>query len=139
VQMIRVFVQNQRPLATSQVNLQVVMSFTGVWKQDAQLETVVEVAVYFLQLYKDVDPTAANLKVRLLMEFEVVWREVIDPFLDAHPLLSKSFSDGGHLSEELLGPESYAILKTIRENVIRMRKEAMEAGRSCGTSVSVAQ
>jgi hypothetical protein len=54
-------------------------------------------------------------------------------------LLSKSFSDGGHLSEELLGPESYAILKTIRENVIRMRKEAMEAGRSCGTSVSVAQ
>jgi hypothetical protein len=139
VQMIRVFVQNQRPLATSQVNLQVVMSFTGVWKQDAQLETVVEVAVYFLQLYKDVDPAAANLKVKLLMEFEVVWREVIDPFLDAHPLLSKSFSDGGHLSEELLGPESYAILKTIRENVIRMRKEAMEAGRSCGTSVSVAQ
>jgi hypothetical protein len=69
--MIRVFVQNRRPLATSQVNLQGVMSFTGVWKQNAQLETVVEVAVYFLQLYKDVDPAAANLKVKLLMEFEV--------------------------------------------------------------------
>jgi hypothetical protein len=137
--MIEVFIQRQRPLATSQVILQLVMSSTGVWKQDAQLDTVARVATRFLLLYKDVDPAAANLKVKLLMEFEVVWREVIDPFLDAHPLLSKSFSDGGHLSEELLGPESYAILKTIRENVIRMRKEAMEAGRSCGTSVSVAQ
>jgi hypothetical protein len=97
------------------------------------------VAVYFLQLYKDVDPAAANLKVKLLMEFEVIWREVIDPFLGTHPLLSESFSDGGHLFQELLGPESYAILKTIRENFVRMRKEAMEVGSSCGTSVSVAQ
>jgi hypothetical protein len=137
--MIEVFIQRQRPLATSQVILQLVMSSTGVWKQDAQLDTVARVATRFLLLYKDVDPAAANLKVKLLMEFEVVWREVIDPFLGTHPLLSKSFSDGGHLFEELLGPESYAILKTIREDVIRMRKEAMEAGSSCGTSVFLAQ
>lgn len=112
------------------------MSSTGIWKQDAQLDKVVEVAARFLLLYKGVDSAGANLKGKLLVEFEVVWREVIDPFLDTHPMLSRRFSDGGHLSEELLGSESYATLKTIRKNVLRMRKEATEADSSCETSAS---
>lgn len=137
--MIEVFIQQRSTLSSTRVDLRLLMSSTGIWKQDAQLDPVAEVATRFLLLYSGVDPAAATLKARLLMEFEVVWREVIDPFLSTHPLLSKNFSDGGHLFEELLGPESYAALKTIRENVIRMRKKAAEAGSSCGTSVSVAQ
>lgn len=115
------------------------MSSTGIWKQDAQLDTVVEVATCFLLLFSGVDPAAANLKVGLLREFEIVWREVIDPFLSTHPSLSKNFSGGGHLFPELLGPESHEILQSIRANVIRTRKEAKEAGNSRGTSVSAAQ
>lgn len=137
--MIEVFVQQRSTLSSTRIDLRLLRSSTGIWKQDAQLDTVAEVATHFLLLYNGVDPAAANLKAKLLMEFEVVWREVIDPFLSTHPLLSKNFSDGGHLFEELVGPESYAILKTIRGNVIRMRKKAAEAGSSSGTSVSVAQ
>lgn len=137
--MIEVFVQQRSTLSSTRIDLRLLMSSTGIWKQGAQLDTVVEVATRFLLLYNGVDPAVATLKVRFLMDFEVVWREVIDPFLSTHPLLSKNFSDGGHLFEELVGPESYAILKTIRGNVIRMRKKAAEAGSSSGTSVSVAQ
>lgn len=137
--MIEVFVQQRSTLSSTRIDLRLLMSSTGIWKQGAQLDTVVEVATRFLLLYNGVDPAVATLKARFLMDFEVVWREVIDPFLSTHPLLSKNFSDGGHLFEELVGPESYAILKTIRGNVIRMRKKAAEAGSSSGTSVSVAQ
>lgn len=137
--MIEVFIQQRSTLSSTRVDLRLLMSSTGIWKQDAQLDTVAEVATHFLLLYNGVDPAVATLKVKLLMEFEVVWREVIDPFLSTHPLISKNFYDGGHLFEELLGPESYAILKTIRENVIRVRKKVAEASSSCGTSVSVAQ
>ena len=137
--MTEAFVQQRSALSDTRVDLRLLMSSTGIWKQDAQLDTVVEVATCFLLLFSGVDPAAANLKVGLLREFEIVWREVIDPFLSTHPSLSKNFSDGGHLFPELLGPESHATLNSIRANVIRARKEAEEAGNSRGTSVSVAQ
>ena len=137
--MTEAFVQQRSALSDTRVDLRLLMSSTGIWKQDAQLDTVVEVATCFLLLFSGVDPAAANLKVGLLREFEIVWREVIDPFLSTHPSLSKNFSDGGHLFSELLGPESHEILQSIRANVIRTRKEAKEAGNSRGTSVSAAQ
>lgn len=137
--MIGVFAQHGRAPSNTQVDLGRLMSSTGIWKQDAQLDKVVEVAARFLLLYKDVDSADAKLKGKLLVEFEVLWREVIDPFISIHPLLSRHFSDGGHLFPELLGSESYASLRTIRTNILRMRKEEEEAGSSCGTSVSVAQ
>jgi hypothetical protein len=140
--MTEAFVQQRSALSNTRVDLRLLMSSTGIWKQDAQaaqLDTVVEVATCFLLLFSGVDPAAANLKFELLREFEIVWREVIDPFLSTDPSLSKNFSGGGHLFPELLGPESHATLNSIRANVIRARKEAEEAGNSRGTSVSVAQ
>lgn len=120
------FLQDGESLSTSRVNLQVCMSSTGIWKQDAELEPIVEAATCFLSLYKDVSPSEPHLKARLLMDFEVVWREIIDPFLGAHPLLSRHFSDGGYLSEELLGLDSYNILTNIRKQVIRNRERKRE-------------
>ena len=137
--MIEDFVQQRSTLSNTRVDLRLLMSSTGIWKQDAQLDTVVAVATRFLLLYNGVDPAAAKLKAALLREFEIVWREVIDPFLGTHPLLFKNFSDGGHLLPKLLDPESHEILQSIRANVIRTRKEAKEAGNSRGTSVPVAQ
>jgi hypothetical protein len=137
--MIEDFVQQRSTLSNTRVDLRLLMSSTGIWKQDAQLDTVVEVAARFLLLYSGVEPAAASLKVELLREFEIVWREVIDPFLGTHPSLSKNFSDGGHLLPKLLGPESHEILQSIRADVIRTREEAKEAGSSCRTSVPVAQ
>lgn len=133
------FVQQRSALSNTRVDLRSLMSSTGIWKQDAQLDTVAEVATCFLLLYHGVDPADANLGVQLLTEFEVVWREVIDPFLSADRSLFRNFSDGGHLVQELLGPELYATLKSIREDVIRTRKKAEEAGGSRGTSASAAQ
>jgi hypothetical protein len=115
--MTEAFVQQRSALSNTQVDLRLLMSSTGIWKQDAQLDTVVKVATCFLLLYHGVDPAAADLRVQLLMEFEVVWRQVIDPFLSTSPL-SKNFSDGGHLFSELLGSELHETLQSIRANVI---------------------
>ena len=120
--MIDAFVQEKKPYSAGRVDLQAAMNFTSVWKQDAELQAISEMAARFLSLYKDVNPSDVNLKTWLLMEFEVVWREVIDPFLAEDPLLSKQFSDGGYLSKELLGLDSYTILTGIRQQVIQNRK-----------------
>ena len=112
------------------------MSFTGIWKQDAELQAIVQVAARFLSLYKDVIPSDPHLKKWLLLEFEVVWREIIDPFLVVHPLLSRHFSDGGYLSQELLGLELYAILNNIRKQVIQHRNREQRTASSSGVGVS---
>jgi hypothetical protein len=137
--MIDAFVQDREPLSESRVNLQVCMGFTGIWKQDAELEPIVEVGVRFLSLYKDVSPSESRLKAMLLVDFEIVWREIIDPFLGVHPLLSRHFSDGGYLSEELLGPDLYTMLTNIRKQVIRNREREREwmAASSSGASISL--
>jgi hypothetical protein len=138
VQIIDAFVQEGRSLSADQVDLQSSMSFTSVWKQDAELGAIVEVAGRFLSLYKDVSPSDAHLKAKLLMEFEVVWREIIDPFLSVHPSLSNRFSDGGYLSQELLGIELYAILTSIRKQIIQHRKREERADSSGGVGISTA-
>ena len=78
-----------------------------------------------------------RLKAKLLMEFEIVWREIIDPFLGVHPLLSMHFSDGGYLSQELLGHSLYAILTNIRKQVIQNRKREQMAASSSDAGVSM--
>ena len=137
--MIDAFVQAEKPFSAGRVDLQVAMSFTSVWKQDAELQAISEVAVRFLALYKDVDPSDVHLKAKLLVEFEVVWREVIDPFLSIHPSLSRHFSGGGYLSKELLGPELYAILTGIRKQVIQSRKREQKAASSSTASISMSE
>jgi hypothetical protein len=139
VQTIDTFVQDREPISASRVNLQVCMSFTGIWKQDAELEPIVEAATCFLSLYKDVSPSEPHLKARLLMEFEIVWREIIDPFLVVHPLLSMHFSDGGYLSQELLGHSLYATLSNIRKQVIQNRKREQIAASSSDAGVSMTE
>jgi hypothetical protein len=62
------------------------------------------------------------MKFKLLDEFEVVWREIIDHFLDKRRSLFWEFVNGGRLCQELLDPESYAILTSIRRQVIQKRK-----------------
>jgi hypothetical protein len=126
VQMIDAFVQKRKQLSASQVDLRLSMRSTGVWKQDAKLGAIVEVATSFLALYNDADPSDPHLKFNLLGEFEVVWREIIDHFLDKHRSPFWEFVNGGRLCQELLDPESYAILTSIRRQVIQKRKR--EAG-----------
>lgn len=135
--MIDAFVQDREPLSASRVNIPVCMSFTRIWKQDAELEPIVEMAVRFLSLYKDVSPSDPHLKAKLLVEFEVVWREIISPFLDVDPLLCKHFSDGGYLSQELFGPDLYTILTDIRKKIIQNRKREEVAASSSSASISL--
>jgi hypothetical protein len=129
------FAWGGKPLCTDQVDLQVVMAFTGIWKQDAKLQAIVQVAARFLSLYKDVNPSDPHLKRELLTEFEVVWREIIDPLLGVHPSLSRHFSDGGYLCPELLGLDLYDILTEIRKQVMQNRKRTQTAVSSSGASV----
>lgn len=135
MQMVEIFMQQKKAVSTSQVNLQQAMSFAGIWKDDAQLDTIVEVATRFLLLYKDVDPSHADLKTKLLFEFEVVWREIIDPFLSTHLLTYRDFREGGTLFPELLGPETCIMLKSIRTNVLRARQRGSDAVSSSGATL----
>ncbi|GAB7336533.1 hypothetical protein MBLNU13_g09809t1 [Cladosporium sp. NU13] len=109
VQMIDIFVQERMQVSVSHIDLQDTMRSTGVWKQDAKLDAIVEVAANFLALYKDVNPSDSLLKFNLLVDFEVVWREVIDHYFDKHRLSFWEFVDGGRLCQHLLDPEPYAI------------------------------
>jgi hypothetical protein len=137
--MIDAFVQERKALSAARVDLRLSMSSTGVWKQDAELDTIVEASARFLSLYMDVNPSDAHLKTKLLVEFEIVWREIIDPFLGTHPLLCRHFSDGGYLSQELLDPESYAMLTSIRRQVIQNRQHENVAASSSGAGNSATE
>lgn len=83
-------------------------------------------------LYKEVGPSRADLNIKLLLEFEVVWREVIDPFISTHPTTSKSFCEGDTLFQELLGPETHTILRNLRSNVVRSWEREKDTGGSIG-------
>jgi hypothetical protein len=137
--MIDAFVQKRTPLSASQVDLGLSMRSTGVWKQDAKLGAIAEVAASFLALYNDADPSDPRLKLRLLGDFEVIWREVIDHFLDKRRPLFWEFVGGGHLFQDLLGPESYAMLTSIRKQVIQNRKREQGPGSSGGAGISITE
>jgi hypothetical protein len=92
-----------------------------------------------LGLYNDADPSDPLLKFKLLGEFEVVWREVIDHFLDKRHSLFWEFVDGGHLVPDLLDPGSYAILTNIRKHVIQDRKREQSAAIPGGGSKSMTE
>lgn len=137
--MVEAFIQQRKAVSTSQVNLQQAMSFTGIWKDGAQLDTIVEVTTRFLLLYKDFSPSHADLKAKLLLEFEVVWREVIDSFLSTHPSTSRDFREGGTLLQQLLGPEIYTMLSSIRTNIIRSRQRETGADSSSGAALPTSE
>ena len=122
MQMIDTFVQEKIQLSASRIDLRESMRSTGVWKQGAKLGAIVEVAANFLALYKDAIPSDPRLKFNLLAEFEVVWREVIDHYFDKRRLPFWEFVDGGRLCQNLLDPEPYAMLSSIRRQVIQKRQ-----------------
>lgn len=100
--MIDSFIHHGKPISADEVDLTLSMSSTGVWKQGAELDAIVEVAARFLSLYKGVDPSNKDLKATLLEDFETVWRVIIDGLLSTHPMLGRHFSDGGYLIQELI-------------------------------------
>lgn len=130
--MIDTFVQEGMQLSASRVDLRVSMHSTGVWKQGAKLGAIVEVAANFLALYKDAVPSDPLLKVNLLVDFEVVWREVIDHYFDKRRLSFWEFVDGGRLYQNLLDPEPYTMLSSIRRQVIQKRQHVQMVANSTG-------
>lgn len=139
MQMIDTFVQEKKQLSASDVDLQLSMRSTEVWKQDAKLGAIVEVAANFLALYKDAVPSDPLLKFKLLGEFEVVWREVIDHYFDKRRMSFWEFVNGGRLCQNLLDPEPYAMLSSIRRQVIQKRHHDHRAAGSTGAGDSVTE
>jgi hypothetical protein len=90
------------------------------------------VAANFLALYKDAVPSNPLLKFNLLEDFEVVWREVIDHYFDKRRLSLWEFVDGGRLRQNLLDPEPYAMLSSIRRQVIQKRQHVQMVANSTG-------
>jgi hypothetical protein len=137
--MIDTFVQERTQLSASHIDFRVSMRSTGVWKQDAKLGAIVEVAANFLALYKDVILSDPLLKFKLLSEFEVVWRELIDHYFDKRRISFWEFVNGGHLCQNLLDPEPYAMLSSIRRQVIQKRQHDQMVASSAGMGDSMTE
>lgn len=75
----------------------------------------------------------------LVFSESVDWREIVDSFLGVHPLLSRHFSDGGHLSQDLLGSDLYATLTNIRKQVTQNRKHERITASSSGADISMTE
>lgn len=137
VQIVEVAVRQNKTLRLdAQIDLRFPMKTTGAWKPDVQLQTVVDLAMEVLRLYKGVEFLQTDLVLHVLQDFEVIWLEVLDPVLDTRAELLHLFTDGGYLRKNLLGAELYEKMTTIRRRMKRDRGQ--EAGQHMTMSGDIA-
>ncbi|KAM0714563.1 hypothetical protein Q7P37_009859 [Cladosporium fusiforme] len=127
VQIVEVVVRQNKTLRSdAKIDLRFPMRATGAWKPDAQLQTVLDLSIEVLRVYKDVNFARADLVLDILEDFEVIWLEVLDPMLDTRTELCRFFRDGGTLRKNLLGPELYERMSGIRSRLRRDRGQQAE-------------
>lgn len=122
VQIVGIVIRRNKTLPPdATVDLRFPMRSTGAWKPDAQLQTVVDLSIEVLGVYRDEDLTRSDLVLRVLEDFEVVWLEVLNPILETEFELHRLFAGGGFLRRSLLGPELYEKMTGIRSRIKRDR------------------
>lgn len=114
------------------------MRDTGAWKPDVQLQTVVDLSMEVLRVYREEDLLRPDLVLELLKDFEVMWLEVIDPMLDNGSELLRLFADGGYIRKNLLGPELYEKMTTIRDGLKRDRGQQVGQHMEASGDITIA-
>jgi hypothetical protein len=91
----------------AEINLWYPMRNTRVWKANAQLRSIVVLAVEILKLYKGVCLPDLEIIPKVLEDFEEIWRHTIDPLFDEESVLLRQFIGGGWLRKSLLGDDLF--------------------------------
>lgn len=142
VQIIEVVVRQNKTLPTNAtVDLRFPMRATGAWKPDVELQTVVDLTVEVLRVYRDVDFTRSDLVLHVLEDFEVVWLEMLNPMLESGSKLRRllaDFAGGGFLRKNLLGSELYEKMTGIRSQIKRDRGQSVGQHMEVSGEISIA-
>lgn len=114
------------------------MRTTGAWRPDVQLQTVVDLSTEVLRVYGDVNFSQSDLVLDILKDFEVMWLEVLDPMLNNGSELLRLFADGGYIRKNLLGPELYEKMTTIRNGLKRDRGQQVGQHMEASGDITIA-
>jgi len=117
--------------AGEEINLWYPMRETRVWKANPQLRGIVQLSVEILKMFRGVHLPDAEIKSKVLGDFEEIWRYMVDPLLEKEPILLRQFIGGGWLRKELLGNDLHQQMTEIRNTKKKDYKKSTESG---GTS-----
>lgn len=139
VQIVEVVVRQNKTLRPeAKIDLRFPMRATGAWRPDVQLQTVVDLSFEVLRVYGDVDFSHSDLVLDILKDFEVMWLEVLDPMLDNGSELHHLFAGGGYIRKNLLGPELYEKMTTIKDGLKRDRGQQVGQHMEASEDITIA-
>jgi hypothetical protein len=130
-QIVDVVVQQGEPLQVdTTINLWHPMKDTGVWREGAQLDNIVALAIGVLSIYQDAPVPGPAVMANVLVDFEEIWLHMIAPVFETVSQSLGQFSGGGWLYERLLGGDLYRRMAETREQKKIARGQGSRAKRA---------
>ena len=106
------------------------MQDTGVWREGAQLDNIVALAIGVLSIYQDAPVPDYAVMVKVLGDFEEVWLHMIAPVFKTVSQSLGNFNGGGWLYKRLLGGDLYRRMAKTREQKKIARGQGSRAKRA---------
>ena len=130
-QIVDVVVQQDEPLRVdTNINLWHPMKDTGVWKEGAQLDNIVTLAIGVLSIYEDATVPAPAVVAKVLGDFEEIWLHMIAPVFGTESQSLGQFNGGGWLHKRLLGDDLYRRMTKTRKQKKVARGQGSRAGKT---------
>jgi hypothetical protein len=130
-QIVDVVIQQNEPLRVgTNINLCHPMKDTGVWRDGAQLDDIVALAIGVLSIYEDATVPGPAVMAKVLGDFEEIWLHMIAPVFKTESQSPSRFDGGGWLHKRLLGDDLYRRMAKTR----KQKKTARGQGSRVGTT-----
>jgi hypothetical protein len=130
-QIVDVVVQQNEPLRVdTNINLWHPMKDTGVWRDGAQLDNIVALAIGVLSIYEDAAVPGPAVMAKVLGDFEEIWLHMIAPVFETESESLGQFNGGGWLHERLLGDDLYRRMAKTRKQKKMARGQGSRAERA---------
>lgn len=130
-QIVDVVIQQNEPLRVdTNINLRHPMKDTGVWREGAQLDNIVALAVGVLSIYEDSTVPGPAVMAKVLGDFEEIWLHMIAPIFKTVSQSLGQFDGGGWLYKRLLGGDLYRRMAETREQKKIARGQGSRAKRA---------
>jgi len=127
-QIVDVVIQQNEPLRVeTNINLWHPMKDTGVWREGAQLDKIVALAIGVLSIYENSTVPGPAVMAKVLGDFEEIWLHMIAPVFGTESRSLGQFNGGGWLHKELLGDDLYRRMATTRKQKKMARGQASRA------------
>ena len=106
------------------------MKDTGVWRDGAQLDNIVALAIGVLSIYEDTAVPGPAVMAKVLGDFEEIWLHMIAPVFETESESLGQFNGGGWLHERLLGDDLYRRMAKTRKQKKMARGQGSRAERA---------